>query len=65
MKAVTSENLANFQPRLGVAYRLDSRGNTVVRGGYGMYTMQFPMFSFLGFGFAQPYSGCSRCLRQG
>jgi len=52
----TSQDLRNLQPRLGVAYRLDAKGNTVIRGGYGLYTMQFPMFSFLGFGFAQPYS---------
>jgi hypothetical protein len=52
----TSSSLANIQPRVGLAYRFDDKGSTVLRGGYGLYTMQFPMFSFLGFGFAQPYS---------
>jgi len=52
----TSPSRGNIQPRIGLAYRLDQKGVTVVRGGYGLYTMQFPMFSFLGFGFAQPYS---------
>ncbi|MEP7364868.1 MAG: TonB-dependent receptor [Acidobacteriota bacterium] len=29
--------LSNFAPRLGVAYRLDEAGRTVVRGGVGLY----------------------------
>jgi hypothetical protein len=52
----TSRNLDNVEPRLGLAYMLDPQGKTVVRAGYGIYTMQFPMFSFLAFGFAEPYS---------
>ncbi|MCW5963342.1 MAG: TonB-dependent receptor [Bryobacterales bacterium] len=39
-----STTYSNFAPRLGVAYRLDSSGDTVVRGGVGM-------FYDLGYGF--------------
>jgi hypothetical protein len=52
----TNSNLSTFQPRIGLAYRLDDQGKTVIRSGYGLYTMQFPLFSFLGFGFSQPFS---------
>jgi FlaG/FlaF family flagellin (archaellin) len=31
--------LMNFQPRLSVAYRLNGTGETVLRGGVGVYTM--------------------------
>ncbi|HEV3057159.1 MAG TPA: carboxypeptidase-like regulatory domain-containing protein [Vicinamibacterales bacterium] len=31
--------LGNVQPRLSVAYRLDGEGETVIRGGVGVYTM--------------------------
>ena len=37
------------QPRIGLAYRLDKSGNTALRAGWGMYAMQFPMTTFLGF----------------
>ena len=52
----TNSNLATFQPRIGIAYRLGESGKTTIRSGYGMYTMQFPLFSFLAYGFSQPYS---------
>ncbi|MCI0419263.1 MAG: TonB-dependent receptor, partial [Acidobacteria bacterium] len=38
----TDPDLSTFQPRFGFAYSLDQKGNTSIRGGYGMYTMQFP-----------------------
>jgi len=38
-----------LQPRVGLAYRLDKSGNTALRAGWGMYSMQFPLTSFLGF----------------
>ncbi|MCI0628865.1 MAG: carboxypeptidase regulatory-like domain-containing protein [Acidobacteria bacterium] len=61
----TKSNLGNIQPRLGIAYSLDDRGRTVIRSGYGLYTMQFPMFSFLGFGFGQPYSRLFQLIAPG
>lgn len=32
-------DMNNVNPRLGFAYRLDDEGKTVVRGGYGIYTV--------------------------
>lgn len=37
------------QPRLGVAYRVDQKGNTAVRAGWGMYSTQPQLQSFIGF----------------
>jgi hypothetical protein len=52
----TNSNLSTFQPRIGLAYRLDPQGKTVLRAGYGMYSMQFPFSSFVQDGSAQPYT---------
>jgi hypothetical protein len=48
-------SIGDWEPRFGFAYELDSTGKTVLRGGYGVYSTQFPMFSFLGFGLVQPF----------
>ena len=53
--AGATNNLANIEPRFGFAYELDSSAQTVLRGGYGIYTTQFPLASFLGFGQVQPF----------
>jgi hypothetical protein len=45
----TSSKYSIVQPRLGVAYRLDQKGNTALRAGYGMYSTQFQLISLLGF----------------
>jgi Carboxypeptidase regulatory-like domain len=39
----------NFEPRLGMGYQLDKKGDLALRGGYGIYDMQVPLSSFLGF----------------
>ena len=38
-----------FEPRLGIAYRLDQKGNTALRAGFGIYSTQFQLQSLLGF----------------
>lgn len=48
-------NIGDWEPRFGFALRLDSAGKTVLRGGYGLYSTQYPLFSFLGFGLVQPF----------
>lgn len=48
-------SIGDWEPRFGFALRLDSAGKTVLRGGYGVYSTQYPMFSFLGFGLVQPF----------
>ena len=48
-----------FQPRIGFAYRLTEKGNTVVRGGYGLFfTGQTPQGTYLNgvLGFGAVYS---------
>lgn len=52
----TDNNIGNIEPRIGMAYRLDQQGKTVIRSGYGIYTMQFPMMTYLGTGYGQPFS---------
>ena len=49
-------DLRTFQPRIGFAYRLDQKGNSSIRGGYGVYAMQFPMQSFMQFSNEPPYT---------
>jgi len=51
----TGTNLRNLEPRAGFAYQMDSSGKTVVRGGYGIYTQEFPTATFLGFAKSQPF----------
>jgi hypothetical protein len=51
-----STDLKTFQPRIGFAYGLDQKGNTSIRGGYGIYVMQLPMQTFLPFGWSAPYT---------
>lgn len=41
--------LNQFQPRVGLAYRLDKKGNTALRAGYGMYSTQISLNSYMGF----------------
>ena len=50
----TNSTMTNVQPRLGVAYQLDQAGKSAIRAGYGLYTTQLPLLSFLGFS-SQPW----------
>ena len=45
-KSGMPSSIAQVQPRLGLAYQLDSRGKTVVRAGYGRYDLQFPLNTY-------------------
>lgn len=47
--AGTSAKYNIIQPRFGFAYQLDSKGNTALRGGYGMYSTQFQLVALDGF----------------
>jgi hypothetical protein len=51
----TSGKYGLIQPRVGFAYKLDERGNTAVRGGFGLYSAQPQLQSFIGFA-APPFT---------
>lgn len=38
-----------FQPRVGLGYQLDSKGNNAIRAGYGVYSIQVPLANYMGF----------------
>jgi hypothetical protein len=42
------------EPRVGLAYQLDSKGRLAVRSGFGMYSLQLPLNSYGGFG-SEPF----------
>jgi len=71
-KAGSKNNLGNFAPRIGFAYRLTGDGKTSLRGGFGYYyipieTSQFnlfvdtapfsPQFTFFPADLTDPYGG--------
>jgi hypothetical protein len=45
----TSTKYQVWQPRVGLAYQLDEKGNTAVRAGWGMYSTQFAQIALAGF----------------
>lgn len=45
----TTAKYGIWQPRVGLAYRLDKKGNTALRAGWGMYSTQPQLQSYLGF----------------
>jgi hypothetical protein len=50
-RALMETHYRNFSPRVGFAYRLDSKGATVLRGGYGIFTtfdLQYTLYQLLG-----------------
>ena len=47
--AGTSSTLAEFQPRAGLAYQVDSKGRTALRAGYGRYDLQMELSPYSGF----------------
>jgi hypothetical protein len=47
-------SVAQIEPRVGLAYQLDSKGRTALRAGYGRYDLQFPLNTYTGFS-AQPW----------
>ncbi len=51
----TSAKFSQIEPRVGVAYKLDERGDTAVRAGFGIYTSQFQLQSLAGFS-APPFN---------
>lgn len=44
----------NIEPRVGLAYKLDSQGRSAIRAGYGMYTTQLPLSTYNGYS-SQPW----------
>src|SRR5579859_2076400 len=51
----TTVKYGSVQPRIGVAFRLDQRGDTAIRAGYGLYSAQAQLQSFIGFS-APPFN---------
>ena len=50
-RALMETHYRNFSPRLGFAYRVGSKGATVIRGGYGIFTtfdLQYTLYQLLG-----------------
>ena len=45
----TAKYEGEFQPRIGLGYQVDKKGNTAVRLGYGVYDIQVPLASVQGF----------------
>jgi hypothetical protein len=45
----TAKYGGEFQPRIGLGYQLDKKGNTALRAGYGMYDIQVPLATVQGF----------------
>ena len=52
--AGAGSSIAEFEPRLGLAYQLGNTGNTVLRAGYGKYDLQMPLNAYIGFS-TQPF----------
>jgi hypothetical protein len=53
--AGTGNTIGNVQPRIGIAHQLDESGNTSLRAGYGIYTMQVPLSALQAFNNALPF----------
>jgi len=45
----TTAKYGEFQPRVGMGYQLDKKGNDAIRAGYGIYVIQVPLSNFQGF----------------
>ena len=50
----TRSSIAEFEPRIGLAYQAGNSAKTVVRAGYGKYDLQFPLNAYIGFS-SQPF----------
>jgi len=45
----TAKYEGEFQPRIGLGYQLDKKGNDAIRAGYGVYDIQVPLTTVQGF----------------